>query len=297
MAELKLIPIDQIVVPDRLRAVEEESALAIAKSIVEHGLINPITVRSTPAAKGGNWTLVAGAHRLRAFELNGEPEIDAMIVDGDKAEAQLIEITENLFRNDLSVMDRAISVQSYRDIWEEKYGKITRGGDQKSKDQVDPLKGENRINLIQMFEEEVAAGSFSEHIADRMGVSVPAVKRLQQIAQNLHPTLRAQLRGTPAADNQSMLLKLAKEGPKQQQKIAAALKKEPDLSKVLDAAKEPPKEVSEFDKQRAVRIDLDRAWKSADRITRVLFILDMLVEAGVPDELRTQVKSAMEKAR
>ncbi len=297
MAELRQIPIDQIVVPERLRAVEEEQALIIARSIVEHGLINPITVRSTPAAKDGNWTLIAGAHRLRAFEINGEPEIDAMIVEGDKADAQLIEITENLFRNDLSVMDRAVFVQSYREIWEEKFGKITRGGDQKSKDQVDPLVGQNRINLVQMLEEEVAAGSFSEHVADRMGVSVPAIKRLQQIAQNLQPTLRAQLRGTPAADNQSLLLKLAKEGPKRQQQIAAALKKQPDISKVLEAAKEPPKEVSEADRQRAVRVDLDHAWKAADRMTRVLFVFDMLIEAGVSDELRKQVKTEMEKAR
>ncbi|SCB18266.1 ParB N-terminal domain-containing protein [Rhizobium lusitanum] len=285
MAELKLIPIDQIVVPERLRTVEEEHARAIAQSIVEHGLINPITVRATPAAKGGNWTLVAGAHRLRAFEINGEPEIDAMLVEGDKAEAQLIEITENLFRNDLSVMDRAIFVQSYRDVWESKYGK------------VEPGRPGNRANLSQLLADEAEAGSFSVHVADRLGVSRRAVERLNRIAQDLHPTLRSQLRGTPAADNQSMLLKLAKEGPKRQQQIAAALKKEPDLSKVLEAAKEPAKEVSEADKQRAVRVDLDRAWKSADRITRVLFVFDMLVEAGVANELRNQVKAAMEKAQ
>ncbi len=285
MAEYKLVPVDQIVVPERLRAVEEEHALAIAQSIVEHGLINPITVRATPAAKGGNWTLVAGAHRLRAFEINGEPEIDALIVEGDKAEAQLIEITENLFRNDLSVMDRAVFVQSYRDVWESKHGKI------------EPGRPGNSANLALLFEAEVESGGFSQHVADRMGLSKRAYFRLNAIAQNLHPTLRAQLRGTPTADNQSLLLKLAKEGPKRQQQIAAALKKEPDISKVLEAAKEPPKEVSEIDKQRAIRADLDHAWKKADRMTRVLFVFDMLVEAQIPEELRNQVKSAMEKAR
>ncbi len=285
MAEFKLIPTDQIVVPERLRAVEEEHALAIAQSIVQHGLINPITVRSTPAAKGGNWTLVAGAHRLRAFELNGEPEIEAIVVDGDKDEAQLIEVTENLFRNDLSVMDRAVFVQTYRDVWERKYGK------------VEPGRRSNSVNLTELIACDADVNAFAQHVADRMGISRSAIERLNRIAQNLHPMLRTQLRGTPTADNQSMLLKLAKEGPKRQQQIAAALKKEPDLSKVLEAAKEPPLEVSEADKQRAVRVDLDRAWKSADRMTRVLFVFDMLVEAGVADELRNQVKLAMEKAR
>ncbi|WP_237681621.1 hypothetical protein [Agrobacterium vitis] len=64
MAEFKTIPIDQIVVPERLRAVEEDHALAIAQSIVEHGLLNPITVRSTRAAKGGNYTLGATPAQL-----------------------------------------------------------------------------------------------------------------------------------------------------------------------------------------------------------------------------------------
>lgn len=283
MAEFKIIPVDQIVVPERLRAVEEEHASAIAQSIVEHGLINPITVRATPAAKGGKWTLVAGAHRLRAFELNGEPEIEATIVEGDKAEAQLIEITENLFRNDLSVMDRAIFVQSYRDVWEGKYGKVEAG------------RPGNRANLSQLLEDEAEAGSFSMHVADRMGVSKRAIERLHKIASNLQPALRARLRGTPAADNQSLLLKLAKEGPKKQAQIAAALAKEPDLKKVLDLAKEPAAEVSDADKQRAIRADLDHAWKKADRMTRVLFVFDMLVEAGVDDKLRLQVKAEMEK--
>ncbi|WP_082530181.1 ParB/RepB/Spo0J family partition protein [Rhizobium sp. Root1203] len=169
MAEFKLIPIDQIVVPERLRAVEEEHAIAIAQSIVEHGLINPITVRPTPAAKGGKWTLVAGAHRLRAFELNGEPEIEAMLVEGDKSEAQLIEITENLFRNDLSVMDRAIFVQSYRDVWETKHGKVEAG------------RPGNSVNLALLFEAEAESGGFSQHVADRMGLSKRAYFRLNAI--------------------------------------------------------------------------------------------------------------------
>ena len=295
MADFKLIPVDQIIVPDRLRAVEEEHALAIAQSIVEHGLINPITVRATPAAKGGKWTLVAGAHRLRAFELNGEPEIEAMIVEGDKAEAQLIEITENLFRNDLSVMDRAIFVQSYRDIWESKYGAITRGGDQKSNRQLDGLGGANRANLAQILSDEAEAGSFSQHVAERMGVSKSAIERWDRIAKNLQPALRTKLRGTPAADNQSMLLKLAKEGPKRQAQIAAALDKEPDLKKVLDLAKEPAAEISEADKQRAVRADLEKTWKAADRMTQVLFVWDKLVEAGVDQKLLLQVRAEMEK--
>jgi len=197
----------------------------------------------------------------------------------------LIEITENLFRNDLSVMDRAVFVQTYRDVWEGKFGKVEAG------------RPGNRANLAQLIADEAEAGSFSIHVADRMGISRRSVEYLNKIAQNLTPALRSKLRGTPAADNQSLLLKLAKEGPKRQAQIAAALAKEPDLKKVLDLAKEPAAEISEADRQRAVRADLDHAWKKADRMTKVLFVFDMLAEAGVSDELRKQVKAAMETGR
>ncbi|MVA79904.1 ParB/RepB/Spo0J family partition protein [Agrobacterium vitis] len=270
MAEFKTIPIDQIVVPERLRAVEEDHALAIAQSIVEHGLLNPITVRSTRAAKGGNYTLVAGAHRLRAMVLNDESEIEAMVVEADKAEAQLLEITENLFRNELSVIDRAIFVRSYRDVWEQKYGQITPGGDQKSKRQVVALVGD-RANLALLFQEEAGQG-FSEHVAERLGFSKRSIERLNRIAQSLSPALRIALRGTPAADNQSLLLKLAKAGPSKQAGIVAGLEKEPDIKKVLAWAKDPAPPISEADKQAIVLHQLKMAWKGADEATRQRFL-------------------------
>ena len=115
MSISKSIPLADILVPERLRTVDEDHALAIQASIVEHGLLNPVTVRQTPNGKHG-YTLVAGAHRYRAIELLDEKEIDAIVVKADADEAVLIEIEENLFRNDLSVMDRAVFVQTYRDV-------------------------------------------------------------------------------------------------------------------------------------------------------------------------------------
>ena len=218
MTELKSIPISKIYVPERLRAVEDDHALAIQASILEHGLLNPITVRSTPnQAKGTKpYTLVAGAHRLRAIELNDENDtIDAIVVEADGAEAQLIEIEENVFRNDLSILDRAVFVQTYRDVWEQKYGKAERGGDRKSAEY-------QRINLIQLIGEEAERG-FASHCATRLGLSTATVKRSDQIARNLPKPLREKLRGTPAADNQALLLKLAKMGPKQRAGMAKAI--------------------------------------------------------------------------
>ena len=283
MAEYKLIPLSEIFVPERLRAVEEDHAIAIAQSIVEHGLINPVTVRSTPAAKGGKYTLVAGAHRRRAFELNDEDVIPSIVVEADKDEAQLVEIVENLFRNDLSVMDRAIFVQSYRDVWEAKYGK------------VEPGRPGNRANLSQLFAEEAESGGFSQHVANRMGLSKRSVERLNRISQNLTPKLREKLRGTDAADNQSLLLNLAKRGPTEQAKIAAAMASTPDVKQVIAALAPTKVEPSKTDKQEMAKIELIAAWKKADAVTRSLFVMDRLIEAGASVELARQVKVLFEE--
>lgn len=257
MAEFKTILIDQIVVPERLRAVEEEHALAISQSIVEHGLLNPITVRSTPAAKGGNYTLVAGAHRLRAVQLLDEFEIDATIVDADKHESQLIEITENLFRNELSVIDRAIFVLTYREVWEQRYGKIEAG------------RPGNRVNITQLIGEEAKAG-FAKHVADRMGMSKEALKLLDRISRNLHPDIRSAVRGTPVADNQAALLKLAKLEPNKQRQAAVAFRQEGDLKRALYLIDDSPK--TKPDKQATYLSALTDTWDRANDATKAAFM-------------------------
>ena len=257
MTEFKIIPLKDIFVPERLREVEEEQALIIAQSIVEHGLINPISVRATPAKTGFKFTLIAGAHRMRAFEINDETEIEALVFKADAAEGQLLEITENLFRNELSVIDRAIFVQSYREIWEQKHGKIEAG------------RPGNRINLIQLISEEATATTFAQHVADRMGISVPAYKRLNQIAQNLNSNLRAKLRGTPHADNQSTLLKLAKMEPRKQADISVGLQFGSDLETALKAVEDPkPKP----DAQTVLFSRLVDTWRRASAETKAKFV-------------------------
>ncbi|AJY46503.1 ParB N-terminal domain-containing protein [Martelella endophytica] len=263
MAVSKIIPIAKIHVPERLRAVEEDHALAISASIVEHGLLNPVTVRATPAAKGGAYTLVAGAHRLRAMELLDEMEIDAVVVDADQQESVLLEITENLFRNELSVIDRAVFVQTYRDVWESKFGK------------VEPGRPGNCANLAQLIEDEGTQG-FSGHVADRMGLSKRSYFRLNRIAQRLHADLRAAVRGTPVADNQAALLKLAKMEPQEQRRAAIALRAEGgDLKKALGHVKA----VRTSEKPEAKRDGMLKAlldiWRHADDATRKAFLAEI----------------------
>lgn len=261
MSEFKEISITDIHIPERLRTVDEDHALAISASIVEHGLFNPITVRKTPNGKA-KFTLIAGAHRMRAIELCDDIQIAATIVSADKDEAALIEITENLIRNDLSALDRAYFVQTYRDVWENKIGKIKTGpkGNELIRD---------KLSLIDTLQEEAARG-FASVCAERLGCSEKAIQRANRIARKLTPTIRKAVQGTAIADNQSALLKLAALEPSDQKKIAVALKKTgSDLKQSMTLLKGHQRE--ELDPQQVLFDRLVDTWSRANDETKANF--------------------------
>ncbi len=98
---MPFMKVDEIIVRNRHRKVDPEKVKHIAQSIDQTSLINPIIVNKK--------TLVAGAHRLEAFKLLGEKEISChmMGVNGDDDLLSLIEIDENLCRNELSEAERS----------------------------------------------------------------------------------------------------------------------------------------------------------------------------------------------
>lgn len=265
MADLKSIPLTSILVGDRARPVDADHAAAIAASMIDRGLINPITVRPTPAAGSGKtpYTLIAGGHRLEAARLNGWEEIDAIVVSSDAVEAQLMEIAENLYRNELSAIDRAAFVIKYREIYEEKHGAIDPKGGR-------PKKQSNDWTVI------FAPGrELSDRVRDRLGIGRSTYFNVLKIGQNLRPELRKALRGTPYADDQSALLSLAKRPPEEQVKVAAALEHEPDLKKVLAFGK-PPKPV--LSKHDAAIARLRTAWHAADAQARAAFLAEIGID-------------------
>jgi ParB family transcriptional regulator, chromosome partitioning protein len=259
----KTLKIADITVPERLRNVDEDHALAIQASIVEHGLLNPITVRATPNGKQ-KYALVAGAHRLRAMALLAEPQIDTLVVKADADEAVLIEIEENLFRNDLSVMDRAVFVETHRDVWERSRGKIKRGNPQLG--QVDPI----AASPLDLVAQEAATG-FSKVCAERLGISEAAVKRLNRIAQNLPREVRQAISGTPIADNQSQLLKLAKLEPAKRAKAHIAIKESDGDFKAAIALLDPPPAARQDPEAQFLSRLID-TWERAKPATRRKFL-------------------------
>lgn len=252
---LKSIRLSKILLGERQRPIDQDCARVIGASMVEHGQLQPILVRSTPAAERP-YTLVIGGHRITGAAMFSLEALDAIIVKANALEAQALELAENLHRRDLSVLDRAQFLSVYRALCEEKYGPIRPGGDHEAR------------HLL--WSSEGAAG-FSRAAADRLGISKRATHYLNAIARDLHPLLKAALKDHPAANNHTQLLQLSRLQPTEQRHLAAALREEPDLRKAR-ATLSPSKAPDASRTQATILSQLVLAWSKAEAPTQLRFL-------------------------
>ena len=101
--ELRHISIDSIVRAGRRARRSVGDVAALAESIQDYNLLHPISVR----AEGGRYILTAGERRLEAVRLLGWPTIPAFIRELDTDKAYIVELIENLQRENLSPEDEA----------------------------------------------------------------------------------------------------------------------------------------------------------------------------------------------
>jgi ParB/RepB/Spo0J family partition protein len=129
MTTLSCIPIEQIRHRSDARSRGDDALSALADSIAEVGLLNPIRVRPTG---GDGYEVIAGSHRLQAAELLGWREIPAIVSDDDDLHAELAMIDENLVRAELSPSDRATHTARRKAIYEELHPETAHGVNQHS---------------------------------------------------------------------------------------------------------------------------------------------------------------------
>ena len=87
---------------------EDEALQELCLSIKEHGLIQPVTVRS---AKNGRYQLIAGERRLRACKMAGFTAIAAYIRSASDMQMLEMGLIENIQRKDLNPIEIALSFQ------------------------------------------------------------------------------------------------------------------------------------------------------------------------------------------
>ena len=110
-----LLSLNEITVLPGRREVVKATVESLAASIKKIGMQNPISVRSE---KGRRFVLIAGRHRLEAMRILGENLILASVMNIDDVEARLWEISENLHRAELTVLERSEQVSEWVSLTE-----------------------------------------------------------------------------------------------------------------------------------------------------------------------------------
>ena len=174
-----MIQIDRITTFDRVRQADRKQVEALAESIREVGLLDPIAV----APEGDGYALIAGMHRLEAARLLGWTEIPATVLALDQHRRIIAECDENLCAPSLTPAERAEFTRRRKAAYEALHPETTHGGDRKS-DQV--------ANLATRSE----TPRFTADTAAATGQSERAVQRDAERGEKVSDEALALIKGT-----------------------------------------------------------------------------------------------------
>jgi len=104
--ELRELPVELIAPNPQQprRDFDEESLQALAGSLAERGVLQPVLVRPRP---GGGYELVAGERRWRAAQIAGLTTVPALVRAREDAAALEAALIENMAREDLNPVEEA----------------------------------------------------------------------------------------------------------------------------------------------------------------------------------------------
>lgn len=95
--------------PDQPRkAFDDERLAALADSIAEHGILQPIVVKKN---ENGLYTIIAGERRWRAARMAKLKEVPVVIKDFDEKTVMEVSLIENLQREDLNPIEEALGYE------------------------------------------------------------------------------------------------------------------------------------------------------------------------------------------
>ena len=107
--KIEKLPIENIV-PNRSQPrldFYDESIKGLAESIRENGLLQPVSVRKMD----DHYELIAGERRLRACQMLGREEIEAIIYEMSDEKSANLALVENLQREDLNAVEQAMAMK------------------------------------------------------------------------------------------------------------------------------------------------------------------------------------------
>jgi len=106
------------------REFDENRLKELAESVRMYGILQPLTVtrkevQNPDGSFRSEYELIAGERRLRASKLAGLTQVPVIIRDGEQSEQEKLElaIIENLQREDLNAVDRALAFRQLADVF------------------------------------------------------------------------------------------------------------------------------------------------------------------------------------
>jgi len=198
------IAIGEIKINDNRREAVAERVKALAQSMAEIGLLNPITVDQAK-------TLIAGLHRLEAAKLLNWTEIECTIRNLNSLQAELAEIDENFIRSNLSSMEYGDLLLRRKEIYETLHPNTRHGGDRRSQ--------KTKSSNWRLASEK----SFVDDTAEKLGVGTRTIQRQIQIAKNIAPDVKEKLREASPQITQRETEKLSRLKPEQQKEAVEML--------------------------------------------------------------------------
>ncbi len=215
--ELVEIPLVKVTVSNGRRKATAARVEALAKSIFETGLQHPIGVTS-------DYRLIYGLGRLEAYRKLGRDKIPALVHEVDDVHAGLMEIDENLCREDLTAIQEAQALKRRKELWESLYPETkahVAGGKAGGRGRT-PIASDNV--------------SFANDTAAKTGKSRRSVERSVEVAEKLPEEVQNILATSCVADNRAQLKLVADLEAPEQRKVAKLIaeKKAPTVQKALE---------------------------------------------------------------
>ena len=166
--------------PDQPRRdFNEEELQALADSIGEHGILQPLTVREMPHS--GYYQIIAGERRWRAARMAGLTEVPALVIEADDRQAMELALIENLQRQDLNPVEEA---QGYHSLLED-YGLTQEEAARRvGKSRPAVANALRLLNLEADILEQIRSGALSPGHA-RAILSLKDGKKRQEAAQKI----------------------------------------------------------------------------------------------------------------
>lgn len=224
-----LTDVNVIKILNRKRGLNTDHLTALKESISNHGLIEPIVITNDNV-------LIAGYHRLQAFKELNYSKIPTVIKNVDEMNAEILEIDENLIRQELTQLEKSEQLKRRKEIYE-----ILNPNAKVNMVKQSNLPKRNDFALGDEQEPQVQEKSFTQETAEKTGLSQRSIQQSVQIAENLSEEAKTKIKDTELEDNKTALLEIARtETEKQAEKVTEILEKKEKKIKEPKTPKELP---------------------------------------------------------